>query len=128
MPHNFRKFRLFIITLTLALLSFGVGGQANLCFMPDGEVYLEQSPLACILDEGCGANNTVADQGHCLDVSPGGDASGHRHGNIDQQPLPAIVPPGPAILLARTDQQPSIAIQSIPPTQLALLQSVILLI
>ena len=128
MLYNFRKFRLFIITLTLAILSFGGGGQANLCFMSDGDVHLETSPLACGLDKGCGVNERTEEQGHCRDVSPGGDASGHRHSNIVQLPLPAIVPLGPAILLARSDQQPSLDLHAIPPPQLALLQSVILLI
>lgn len=136
MVHNFRHFNRCIIILTLAVLSFGFGGKATLCFTTDGDVHVEQSRSLCSLNGGCLAtadglalsNDRIEDPDHCRDVSLGGDAFNHHQRNIVPPPSLALVPLVPPVILARTDKKPSYTAPAVTPPQLVSLQSVILLI
>ena len=137
MRHNLRHFKLSIIILALAALSWGGGGKVNLCLMPGGEVHMEQSHSPCGLAGNRLAtaealtlnNNRVEDQGHhCLDVPLGGEASNPHQINFVQLPVPAMVPLGPPIVLALIDKKPFSFAPALTPPQLASLQSVVLLI
>lgn len=129
MLHNLRHLRLCTIILAITVLAFGFGGETTLCFMPDGDVHMEQGPLACDLGGGCGENEQAqGDQGQCLDVALGGAAADHHHRNIVTPPVPALAPLGPPILLAFTDQKLSCPTPTVIPPQLVALRSVILLI
>ncbi|OGQ94954.1 MAG: hypothetical protein A2521_13925 [Deltaproteobacteria bacterium RIFOXYD12_FULL_57_12] len=137
MPHKFRFFRHCIITLVLAALSLGVGGKANLCLMPGGNVHMERNYSSCGFSGECSATTGVfvlntdrgEDQGQCLDITFGGYQSDHRARNINQLPSPAMVPLGPPIIFTLIDQKllPNTRAVVTPP-QLVSLQSVILLI
>jgi hypothetical protein len=135
MPSCLRHLRSSIIILTLAALTFGVGGKAKLCFMPDGDVHLEQSHAHCTFAEEADpaeATALISDhcdpQGACLDVALGGDASHHHLRDIVQLAPPALVPLGPPIILALTDPNPVSPLAIVPLPQLISLQSVVLLI
>ena len=136
MSHNFRHFRRCIIILTLAALSFGIGGKVTLCFTPDGDVHFEQGSSFCHLSERCLgtadgsalSNDRIKNQDHCQDVSLGGDAFNHHQRNIVTPPSLALLPLVPPIILALTDKKPFYTTPSITPPQLVSLQSVILLI
>lgn len=137
MLHNFPHLRRCITILTLAVLSFGARGKVNLCLMPDGDMHLEHSHLACGLtgegsdttDESALSGEQVENQGQCVDLSLGGVALDHHPRNVVQLPLPVMVPLGPPIILALIEPKPCRTTPAVtPPPQLASLQSVVLLI
>ena len=136
MRRNFRHLRRCIIILTLVAFSLGMGGEATLCFTPDGDVHVEQSHSSCHLSGECPAtadrfalsNERVENWDHCRDVALRGDAFNHHQRNIVPPPSLVLVPLVQPIILALTDKKPFYTTPAVTPPQLVSLQSVILLI
>lgn len=125
-----------LILFLLFSVMFGVGGRASFCMMPNGDIHMEQHHLFC--DDAGGdyapahasgpCRAQVENQGRCLDISAGVDASGHQQRCLSRFLVPVMLPLGPVILLAATDNKPVRATIPVRSPQLLSLQSVILLI
>ncbi len=133
MQHSIRH---YIVILILFTLSFGVGGKVYLCLSPDGDVHVAQQNSPCILVKNCPApeatvtldHHRVKCQAHCLDIALGGDKAELPSKYTVQIPSPALMPLALSIIPTLPVQQPFYPTPPVHLPQLALRQSVILLI
>lgn len=133
MQHSLRH---YIVILTLFTLSFGVGGKMYLCLTPDGDVHVAQQNSPCTLFKNCPEPDTtvVVDhhrakcESHCLDIALGGDKAELPSKYSVHIPPPALMPLALSNIPAIPVQQPFYPPPAVHLPQLALQQSVILLI
>lgn len=133
---RFPLIRRCLILVLLFSVMFGVGSKTSFCMMPDGDIHMEQNHLFCD-DAGKDSAPThvsgtcraqVENQGRCLDISAGADASGRQQRCLSQFLVPVMLPLGPTIFFAATGSSPVAAAVPVRSPQLLSLQSVILLI
>jgi len=135
MRHTLRH---YIVILTFIALSSGTGGKVILCFTPHGDVHMKQnhSHSPCALVKNCPAPDTMASldhhrvkcQSHCLDIALGGDKAELPSKYTVEIPSPALMPLALSIIPTIPVQQPFYPTPPVHLPQLALQQSVILLI
>jgi hypothetical protein len=133
MQHSLRH---YIVILILFTLSFGVGGKMYLCLSPHGDVHIAQQHSSCALVTNHPAPDTtvafnhhrVKCQSHCLDIALGEDKSDLPNKYTVQIPFPALMPLALSIIPPIAVQQPFYPTPLVQLPQLALRQSVILLI
>lgn len=133
MQHSLRH---YIIILTLLALSFGVGGKMYLCLSPHGDMHIAQQHSPCALVPKCSDHDRASTlghhrekcQSHCLDIALGDDKAELPSKNTIQIPAPALTPLALAIIPTITVQKPFCPTPVVQLPQLALRQSVILLI
>jgi hypothetical protein len=110
-----------------------------LCFSPHGDVHMELNlpHSSCELVKKCpepadaltSSHHRVSCQSHCHDIAIGVDSLSPPNKNTILPPPPALMPLGESpIILARTVNIPFHPTPAVQLTQLALQQSVILLI
>lgn len=135
MHHPYPLLRRGFILFLLFTVMFGVGSKASFCMMPNGDIHMVQNHLFCDDAGGDSApahasvcRAQVENQGRCLDISAGVDASGRQQRCLSQFLVPVMLPVGPAILFAATDSKPVRVTIPARSSQLLSLQSVILLI
>ncbi len=130
------KFRLLVVLLVLTALSLGAGGKMNLCLAPDGNIHITQDDSSCELFRECSPgsnelvrnNNSVRSQAPCLDIELGGDLLDPSNRNIVQIPPPTLSPIGLLTIPVPSNNKPFHVIPLNTLPQIALQQSVVLLI
>jgi len=131
-----RNFRLLTILLVLIALSLSAGGKMNLCIVPDGDAHITRDSASCELFRECSPgsgelvwnNNSFRSLPPCLDIELGSDLSDPSNRNIVQIPPLTLTPIGLPIIPVPSHNKP---FHVIPPSilpQIALQQSVVLLI
>ena len=128
--------RLYIITLILFALFFGIGGKVYLCLSPHGDVHLAGDHATCGSVTRCAGHGCVSSpehhreqcQSHCRDIALGGDEAQLPEKNTVQVPAPALLPLTVSVPLATLAVRTFHRIPLVLLPQPALRQSVVLLI
>jgi len=130
------KFRLLVVLLVLTALLLGAGGKVSLCLTPDGNTHIAQDNSSCELFRECSpgsnehvrSNDSVSSQAPCHDIELGGDLSDPSSRNIVKIPPPTLASIGLPTIPVPSNNKPFHVIPHNNLPQIALQQSVVLLI